>query len=52
LHARFVFAGFKWFDSPRFMGAAGQQTAKWLPIDYMGKRKLWFAISGATPGIV
>jgi SecD/SecF fusion protein len=30
------------------MGAEGQQTAKWLQIDFMGKRKLWFAISGAV----
>src|SRR3954447_6679335 len=43
-----LLSGFKWFDSPRFMGAEGQQTAKWLQIDYMGKRKLWFAISGAV----
>ena len=43
-----LLSGFKWFDSPRFMGAAGQQTAKWLQIDYMGKKKLWFAISGAV----
>ena len=41
-----LLSGFKWFDSPRFMGAQGQQTAKWLQIDFMGKRKLWFAISG------
>src|SRR5436190_3829214 len=40
-------SGFKWFDNPRFMGAQGQQTAKWLQIDFMKKRKLWFAISGA-----
>jgi SecD/SecF fusion protein len=43
-----LLSGFKWFDNPRFMGAAGQQTAKWLQIDFMGKRKLWFAISGAV----
>jgi SecD/SecF fusion protein len=43
-----LLSGFKWFDSPRFMGAGGQQTAKWLQIDYMGKKKLWFAISGAV----
>ena len=43
-----LLSGFKWFDSPRFMGAQGQQTAKWLQIDYMGKKKLWFAISGAV----
>ena len=42
-----LLSGFKWFDSPRFMGAQGQQTAKWLQIDFMGRRKLWFAISGA-----
>ena len=42
-----LLSGFKWFDNPRFMGAEGQQTAKWLQIDFMGKRKLWFAISGA-----
>ncbi len=42
-----LLSGFKWFDSPRFMGAEGQQTAKWLQIDFMGKRRLWFAISGA-----
>ncbi len=42
-----LLSGFKWFANPRFMGAEGQQTAKWLQIDFMGKRKLWFAISGA-----
>jgi SecD/SecF fusion protein len=42
-----LLSGFSWFDNPRWMGAQGQQTAKWLQIDFMGKRKLWFAISGA-----
>jgi len=42
-----LLSGFKWFDSPRFMGAQGEQTAKWLQIDFMGRRKTWFAISGA-----
>ena len=32
-----LLSGFKWFDNPRFMGAQGQQTAKWLQIDFMGK---------------
>ena len=41
-----LLAGFKWFDNPRFMGAQGQQTAKWLQIDFMRRRRLWFAISG------
>jgi SecD/SecF fusion protein len=42
-----LLAGFKWFSNPRFMGAQGQQTAKWLQIDFMRRRYLWFAISGA-----
>ena len=41
-----LLAGFRWFDNPRFMGAHGQQSAKWLQIDFMGRRFLWFAISG------
>jgi SecD/SecF fusion protein len=43
-----LLSGFRWFDNPRFMGAEGQQTAKWLQLDFMGKRRLWFAISGAV----
>jgi SecD/SecF fusion protein len=42
-----LLAGFRWFDNPRFMGAHGAQTAKWLQIDFMRRRNLWFAISGA-----
>jgi SecD/SecF fusion protein len=42
-----LLAGFSWFNKPRFMGAQGQQTAQWLQIDFMRKRYLWFAISGA-----
>ncbi len=42
-----LLAGFRWFDNPRFMGAHGQQSAKWLQIDFMKRRYLWFAISGA-----
>ncbi|MDX6401192.1 MAG: SecD/SecF fusion protein, partial [Gaiellaceae bacterium] len=42
-----LLAGFSWFNKPRFMGAQGQQTAKWLQIDFMRRRYLWFAISGA-----
>ncbi|HEY2355256.1 MAG TPA: protein translocase subunit SecD [Gaiellaceae bacterium] len=42
-----LLSGFKWFDNPRFMGAEGQQTAKWLQIDFMKHRYTWFGISGA-----
>jgi SecD/SecF fusion protein len=40
-----MLAGFSWFDSPRFMGASGQQGAKWLQIDFIGRRKFWYGFS-------
>ncbi|TMK75429.1 MAG: protein translocase subunit SecD, partial [Actinobacteria bacterium] len=43
-----LLAGFRWFDNPRFMGAAGPQHGRWLQIDFMRRRYLWFAISGAV----
>ncbi|MDX6482140.1 MAG: SecD/SecF fusion protein [Gaiellaceae bacterium] len=42
-----LLSGFRWFDNPRFMGAHGQQTAKWMQIDFMKRRNTWFALSGA-----
>ena len=46
-----LLAGFRWFENPRFMGAAGQQSGRWLQIDFMKRRYLWFAISGAIVAI-
>ena len=46
-----LLAGFRWFDSPRFMGAEGNQVSKWIQHDYVGKRKIWFAISGVVLAI-
>jgi len=43
-----LLSGFRWFHNPRFMGAQGQQTAKWLQIDFMRRRVVWFAISGVA----
>src|SRR5207248_1161992 len=43
-----LLSGFRWFDNPRFMGAHGQQTAKWLQIDFMRRRYVWFAMSGVV----
>jgi SecD/SecF fusion protein len=43
-----LLAGFRWFDNPAFMGASGQQKGKWLQIDFMKRRYLWFAISGVV----
>ncbi len=42
-----LLAGFRWFDNPSFMGAHGTQGLKFLHIDYMRRRYLWFAMSGA-----
>jgi SecD/SecF fusion protein len=41
-----LLAGFRWFNNARFMGAQGEQSARWLQIDFMRRRYLWFAISG------
>jgi SecD/SecF fusion protein len=41
-----LLAGFRWFDSPKFMGAHGEQRGRWMQIDFIGRRKLWFAVSG------
>jgi SecD/SecF fusion protein len=46
-----LLAGFRWFDSPAFMGATGAKIPTWIRHDYVGKRKLWFAISGAIMAI-
>jgi SecD/SecF fusion protein len=43
-----LLSGFRWFDNPHFMGAHGQQTAKWLQIDFMRRRYWWFALSGVV----
>jgi SecD/SecF fusion protein len=40
-----LLSGFRWFDSPRFMGASGVQHGKFLNIDFIGKRKAWFVLS-------
>src|SRR5919109_488652 len=46
-----LLAGFRWFDNPQFMGAAGAQGLRFLQIDFMRRRYLWFAISGAVVAI-
>jgi SecD/SecF fusion protein len=46
-----LLAGFRWFQNPSFMGAHGTQGMKFLHIDFMRRRYLWFAISGAVLAI-
>jgi SecD/SecF fusion protein len=46
-----LLAGFRWFNNARFMGAQGEQSAKWLQIDFMRRRNLWFAISAVVVAV-
>jgi SecD/SecF fusion protein len=46
-----LLAGFRWFDNPSFMGASGAQKGRFLQIDFMRRRYLWFAISGVVIAI-
>src|SRR4029453_18179856 len=46
-----LLSGFRWFENPRFMGAAAEQHGKWLQIDFMKRRYLWLAISRCVVGI-
>src|SRR5262249_38396235 len=46
-----LLAGFKWFDSPRFMGATAQDIPEWQRIDVVGRRRLWFIISLVAIGL-
>ncbi len=41
-----VLAGFRWFNNPAFMGASAQRIPDWQRIDFAGKAKLWFVLSG------
>lgn len=43
-----LLAGFRFMDRPAFLGASGQQKGRWLQIDFMGRRKLWFGIAGVV----
>ncbi|MGH3133725.1 MAG: protein translocase subunit SecF, partial [Gaiellaceae bacterium] len=46
-----LLAGFGWIDNPRLMGATGQGIPRWLRLDYIGMRRIWFAFSGAVIAI-
>jgi SecD/SecF fusion protein len=43
-----LLARFRWFDNPAFMGASSEQIPSWQKIDIVGRRRIWFAISGAA----
>jgi SecD/SecF fusion protein len=41
-----LLGGFGWLENPRVMGATGEGLPKWLRWDYIGRRRIWFAVSG------
>jgi SecD/SecF fusion protein len=43
-----LLGGAGWLENPRVMGATGEGLPKWLRWDYIGRRRIWFAISGAA----
>ncbi len=43
-----VLSGFRWFDNPAFMGATAKPVPGWQKVDFMGKRRLWFAVSATV----
>jgi SecD/SecF fusion protein len=46
-----VLAGFRWFNNPAFMGASAQKIPAWQRVDFIGRSKFWFAISGTVLAI-
>jgi SecD/SecF fusion protein len=46
-----LLAGVGVLENPRFVGAAGGGIPSWLKLDYIGRRRLWFAISGVVVAI-
>ena len=43
-----LLARFSWFENARFMGTTPQRIPEWLKIDFVGKRRIWFAIAGVS----
>ena len=46
-----LLAGSKLLESPRVIGAGGGGIPGWLKMDYIGRRRLWFAISGIVVAV-
>jgi SecD/SecF fusion protein len=40
-----LLGGSGWIDNPRLMGTSGQGIPRWLRLDYIGKRRIWFGFS-------
>ncbi len=42
-----LLGGAGWLENPRVMGTTGEGLPRWLRWDYIGRRQVWFAFSGA-----
>ena len=42
-----VLAGFNVLDNVKLIGSSGRGIPSWLKLDYIGRRRTWFAISGS-----
>jgi SecD/SecF fusion protein len=43
-----VLGGVRWFNNPAFMGASAQKIPAWQRVDFIGKTRFWFALSGVV----
>jgi SecD/SecF fusion protein len=46
-----VIAGFRWINNPALMGASAQKIPAWQRVDFIGRTKYWFAVSGTVLAI-
>jgi SecD/SecF fusion protein len=46
-----LIAGFRWFNNPSLMGASAQKIPAWQRVDFIGRTKYWFAVSGTVLAI-
>ncbi len=43
-----ILSNFRWLDNPKLMGATAAKIPSWQKIDFMGKRRLWAALSASV----
>jgi len=43
-----LLAGTKFLDNPKLLGLSGGGIRSWLKVDFIGRRRLWFAVSGTV----
>jgi SecD/SecF fusion protein len=46
-----LLGGFGWLDNPRLMGTTGEGLPRWLRLDYIGRRRLWFTFSSVVVAV-